>query len=71
MISIALKIVIRQSNIQNYGLLKIKINVVVNVVSLILVIATTLYLLSSVSVLPSIRAEVNNASKIHNLSDSI
>jgi hypothetical protein len=60
----------RQSN-QNYNRLKTKKNVMVNVIALILVITTTLYLLSSVSVLPSIRAEVSNPSKTHNLSDSI
>ncbi|MGN6558906.1 MAG: hypothetical protein ACTHJ2_00105 [Candidatus Nitrosocosmicus sp.] len=66
-----MRIVIRQNSIQNYGRLKIKIKVAVNVVSLILVITTTFYLLSSISVLQSIRAEVSNSFKIHNLSDSL
>ena len=49
---------------QNYNRLKTKKNVMVNVIALILVITTTLYLLSSVSVLPSIRAEVTILPKL-------
>jgi hypothetical protein len=46
-------------------------NAVVNVIAFVFVITTTLFLLSSLPVLPSIRAEVGNPSKIDNLSDSL
>jgi hypothetical protein len=65
-----LSLVIQQSN-QNYIYLKINITVAVNVIPIILIITTTLFLLSSLSVLPSIRAEMSNLAIIDNLSDSL
>jgi hypothetical protein len=56
-----------QDSNQKQYYIKINIYAVVNVIAFGLVITTTLFLLSSLPVLPSIRAEVGDPSKIDNL----
>lgn len=56
---------------QNYGYIKIETSIVINAISLKLVITATLFLLLSLSILPSIGAKINNPSKVDIPSDSI